>query len=53
MVRFEEVKYEVAEDARESSRRVAERVAAGIEAPTHVARARVGETLKRIKNGRN
>ena len=51
--RMAQIMREVAEDARESSRRAAERVAAGIEAATHVARARVGETLKRIKNGRN
>ncbi len=42
---------EVAEDARESTRRAAERVAAGIEAATRDARARVEETLNRLRNG--
>lgn len=42
---------EVAEDARKSSRRAAERVATGIEAATHEARAKVEETLNRLRNG--
>ena len=42
---------EDAEDARESTRRAAERVAAGIEAASHEARARVEETLNRLRNG--
>ena len=42
---------EVAEDARESTRWAAERVAAGIEAASHEARARVEETLNRLHNG--
>ena len=44
---------EVAEDARESTRRAAERVAAGIEAATIEARARVEETMSRLRNGSN
>ena len=51
MVRFEEVKYEVAEDARESTRRAAERVATGIEAASQIAQERWGDTINRIKNG--
>lgn len=42
---------EVAEDARESSRRPAERVDAGIESASHEARARVEETLNKLSNG--
>ena len=39
--RMAQIMREVAEDARESTRRAAERVAAGIEAASHEARARV------------
>ena len=49
--RMAQIMREVAEDVRESTRRAAERVAAGIEAATHEARARVEETLNRIRNG--
>lgn len=42
---------EVTEDARESTRRAAERVAAGIESASHEARARVEETLNKLRNG--
>ncbi len=44
--RMAQIMREVAEDARESTRR-----AAGIEAATHEARARVEETLNRLRNG--
>lgn len=49
--RMAQIMREVAEDARESTRRAAERVAAGIEAASHEARARVEETLNRLRNG--
>lgn len=49
--RMAQIMREVAEDARESTRRAAERVAAGIEAASHEARARVEDTLNRIRNG--
>ena len=49
--RMAQIMREVAEDARESSRRAAERVAAGIEAASHEARARVQETLNKLRNG--
>lgn len=49
--RMAQIMREVAEDARESTRRAAERVAAGIEAATLEARARVEETLSRLRNG--
>lgn len=49
--RTAQIMREVAEDARESTRRSAERVAAGIEAATNEARARVEETLTRLRNG--
>lgn len=49
--RMAQIMREVAEDARESTRRAAERVAAGIEAATHEARARVEETLNRLRKG--
>ncbi len=49
--RMAQIRREVAEDARESTRRAAERVAAGIEAATRDARARVEETLNRLRNG--
>lgn len=49
--RLAQIMREVAEDARESTRRASERVAAGIAAATHEARARVEETLSRLRNG--
>ncbi len=42
---------EVAEDARASTRRAAERVAAGIEAAAHAAQEKWGDSISRIKNG--
>lgn len=49
--RLAQIMREVAEDARESSRRAAERVAAGIEAATIEVRARVAETIAKLRNG--
>lgn len=49
--RMAQIMREVAEDARESTRRAAERVAAGIETASHEARTRVEETLNRLRNG--
>ena len=49
--RLAQIMREVAEDARESTRRAAERVATGIESATCEARARVEETLNRLRNG--
>lgn len=49
--RMAQIMREVAEDARESTRRAAERVAAGIEAAAQDARARVEETVSRLRNG--
>ena len=49
--RMSQIMREVAEAARESTRRAAERVAAGIDAASHEARARVEETLNRLRNG--
>lgn len=48
--RLAQIMREVAEEARESNRRADERVAAGIEAATCEARARVEETLNRLRN---
>ena len=42
---------EVAEDARESTRRAAERVAYGIKAATQEARVRVEEILTKLHDG--
>lgn len=42
---------EVAEDARESTRRAAERVATGIETATQAAQEKWGDAINRIKNG--
>ena len=50
--RMAQIMREVAEDARESTRRAAERVAAGIEAASLDAHAKVEETLNRLRNGR-
>lgn len=49
--RMAQIMREVAEDARKSTRRASERVAAGIEAASHEARARVEEILTRLRNG--
>lgn len=49
--RMAQIMREVAEEARESTRRAAERVAAGIEAASLEARAKVEETLTRLRNG--
>lgn len=49
--RMAQIMREVAEDARESTRRAAARVAAGIEAASLEARAKVEETLNRLRNG--
>ncbi len=49
--RMAQIMREVAEDARESTRRGAERVAAGIDAALLEARTRVEETLKWLRNG--
>lgn len=49
--RMAQIMREVAEDARVSTRRAAERVAAGIEAATNEARARVEDTLNKLRNG--
>lgn len=49
--RMAQIMREVAEDARESTRRAAERVAAGIEAASLEARAKVEATLNRLRNG--
>lgn len=48
--RMAQIMREVAEDARESTRRAAERVAAGIEAVTKEARVRVEEIITRLRN---
>lgn len=48
--RLVQIMREVAEDARESTRRAAERVAAGIEAATLEARDRVEKTINRLRN---
>ncbi len=49
--RMAQIMREVAEDARENTRRAAERVAAGIEAAAQEARTRVEETISRLRNG--
>lgn len=49
--RMAQIMREVAEDARESTRWAAERVAAGIEAAAQEARARVEATMGRLCNG--
>ena len=51
--RMAQIMREAAEDARESTRHAAERVAAGIETATIEARARVEETMSRLRNGSN
>lgn len=49
--RMAQLMREVAEEARESTRRAAEKVSAGIETATQAAQARWGETIKRLKGG--
>lgn len=49
--RMAQIMREVAEDARENTRRAAERVASGIETATKDARIKVEETLKKLRNG--
>ena len=49
--RMAQIMREVTEDARESTRRAAERVATGIEAASQIAQERWGDTINRIKNG--
>lgn len=49
--RMAQIMREVAEDARASTRRAAELVAAGIEAATHAAQKKWGDTINKIKNG--
>lgn len=51
LIPMAQIMREVAEDARESTRRAAERVASGIETATQAAQARVEETLNRLRNG--
>ena len=51
--RMSQIMREVAEDARESTCRAAERVAAGIEAATLEARARIEETIAKLRNDRS
>lgn len=48
--RMAQIMREVAEDARQSTRRAAERVAAGVAAASQTARARVEETIKRLRD---
>lgn len=49
--RMARIMREVAEDARESTRVAAERVAAGIEAATQASKSKWADTIKRIKHG--
>ncbi len=49
--RMAQIMREVAEDNRESSRRAAERVAAGIETATKAAQNKWADTINKIKNG--
>ena len=49
--RMAQIMREVAEDARESTRRAAERVAAGIASATQQKKKKWGATINRIKNG--
>jgi hypothetical protein len=49
--RMAQIMHEVAEGARENTRRAAERVAAGIEAATRSAQDKWGVAINRIKNG--
>lgn len=49
--RMAQIMREVAEDARESTRRAGERVASGIEAASKAAQQRWGETINELRNG--
>lgn len=49
--RMAQLMREVAEEARECTRRAAERVATGIESATQDARIRVEETINRLRSG--
>lgn len=49
--RMAQIMREVAEDARESTRRAAERVAAGIETASQAAQEEWGDAINRIQNG--
>lgn len=49
--RLEQLMREVADEARESTRRAAERVAAGIDAALEEGRVKWGERIERIRNG--
>lgn len=47
--RMAQIMHEVAEDARESTRRAAEHMAAGIETASQAAQEKWGDTINRIK----
>ncbi len=49
--RMAQIMREVDEDARESTRRAAKRVAAGIEVASKEAQEKWGDTINKIKNG--
>lgn len=49
--RMAQIMHEVAEDARECTRRAAERVALGIETATNAARNRWKDAIDNIRNG--
>ena len=49
--RLAQIMREVAEEARENTRKAAERVAANIEAATRSAQEKWGDTINRLKNG--
>ena len=49
--RMAQIMREVAEAARESTRRAAERVAAGIEIASQEAQEKWGDAINRVKNG--
>ncbi|WP_300503183.1 hypothetical protein [uncultured Duncaniella sp.] len=51
--RMAQIMREVADEARESTRVAAERVAAGIEAATQASKRKWADTIKRIKDGGN
>lgn len=49
--RLAQIMREVAEDARESNRQAAERVASGIERATQISKNKWANTINKIKNG--
>lgn len=49
--RLAQIMREVAEEARESNSKAAERVVAGIECAANDARAKIEDTLRRLRNG--